>query len=424
MIRTSLPDFAAKPMVIQLFVYRPAFFLLTKPTSTIRNPPFANLNRFELELYYLSKQEKEALFAYLFDIAENFNTHAAEYQEKTLTKRTPLALDDINALIKMTRESIHAHDETKDVPEFKPSALTLRDLGDFSVKILDLRLGTTRDVALRNRKTEALQTFKKCMSGINVDALEKYLEIKKSAISEAQQAILTHMWEHRDKAHPSFSDDIELLTANELLAVGDILHDQTLHLDLLKYSRNPDSLNLEILKQLKEQLKDISIDIVMGYQTENATTLSGSRADTINTLLSQRAILEAASVISVDETIAKNLLEAFKVLRDDQHFYGDLKRFNQHLAAAAAATPASTVTASSTAKPKKIGASPVIDFQSIVDAAKEKLRRLTEISEGEREEIQSVIDSVEADLVSGKTNLTEMKTKKLEKNKLLATVVL
>ncbi len=333
MISTSSSDFAAKPMVLQLFVYRPAFFLLMKPNSTIRNPPFANLNRLELELYYLTKQEKEALFAYLFDIAQNFNAYAAEYQEKTLTKRTPLALDDINALIKMTKESIHAHDETKPAPEFKPSALSLRDLDDFSVKILKFRSGETRTIAVNKRKTEALLTFKKCMSDINTDALEKYLEIKKSALSEAQQTILNHIWEHRDKADPSFSGDIELNTADELLAVEDLQQDQTLYLDLLKYSKNLDSLNLEILKQLKEQLKDISMDIIEKYQKENATTLSGQRALIIHTLVSQRAILEAASVSNIDETIANSLLEAFKVLRDDQQFYGELIRFNKRFSA-------------------------------------------------------------------------------------------
>jgi hypothetical protein len=418
MISASLSDFEAKPMVLQLFVYRPAFFLLTKPTSTIRNPPFANLNRFELELYYLSKQEKEALFAYLFDIAQNFNAYAAEYQEKTLTKRTPLALDDINALIKMTKESIHAHDETKVAPVFAPRPLTLKDLKEFSEKILDLRFGKTRENAVKERKESALLTFKRCMVNIDIAVLERYLEIKKAAISEAQQAILTHMWEHRDKADPSFSGDIELNTANELLAVGDIQHDQTLYLDLLKYSRNPDSLNLEILKQLKEQLKDISIDIVMRYQTENTATLSVQDALIINALVSQRAILEAASIASVDGPTANILLGAFKFLRDNQQFYGDLKRFNQRLSAAA------TATASSTAKPKKIGVSLVIDFQNIVDTAKAKLATLTTISEDEREEIEKLIEGVEADIQSEKTTLTEMKTKKLQKNKLLAAVVL
>lgn len=100
------------------------------------------------------------------------------------------------------------------------------------------------------------------------------------------------------------------------------------------------------------------------------------------------------------------------------------KREADALAAAAAVKlPKPIARPSAFAAP--VASSSVVDaFRNIVNVAKAKLATLTAISADDREEIQSLIDSVNAEIESGKTTFTGMKTKKLEKNAHLVAVVL
>lgn len=103
------------------------------------------------------------------------------------------------------------------------------------------------------------------------------------------------------------------------------------------------------------------------------------------------------------------------------------KREADELAAAEEKKKASIKEEDASAKlPKSDAASSsVVDgFRNIVDTAKAKLARLTEISEDDSEEIQSLIKGAETDLASGKAMFAEAKINRLKKNKLLAAVVL
>jgi hypothetical protein len=72
-----------------------------------------------------------------------------------------------------------------------------------------------------------------------------------------------------------------------------------------------------------------------------------------------------------------------------------------------------------------VASSSVVDgFRNIVNVAKAKLATLTEISAEDREEIEELISRIEADIANEKITFTGTIIKKLEKNALLAAVVL
>lgn len=218
------------PLTLTLFKHPPAILMLKNEKGA-----YSDFGRIELDLQYLSTDQKKALFVLLYEVSSHFKEFSTWYTSQTF-KKSAVQEKDIVGLIAVLRDQIKTPSQPQD---FKPGNTDKGKLLAFSATMEDLVSGETFKTLVIWNFDSLRRTLGNSLNGITHDGIR--ISGQSPLMHEVLDLVTAPGSNFRTPATAAEYDDMSILV-QKMSSIETVLQDEALKRRLLTASKSGSSI--------------------------------------------------------------------------------------------------------------------------------------------------------------------------------------